>query len=69
MRSIQQILEAGGYLRKPEVLLLGGFKNSTLYSKIRAKQFPAPLKLFGTISVWSAQSVKEWMKQNEVEGK
>jgi predicted DNA-binding transcriptional regulator AlpA len=42
------------FVRKPEVLAMFGFSNSTLYLRIKEGRFPAPTKLdpAGRIVVW-----------------
>ncbi len=38
------------------------FGSSTLWRKVKAKQFPAPVKLSERVTAWRLDDVKEWQK-------
>ena len=54
-------MEINGLLRLPQVLALVGFTKSTLYRKVKAGLFPAPIKLSANLVVWKQQAVMEWI--------
>jgi prophage regulatory protein len=53
--------EAKKILRKPAVLAMTGYSNSTLYQKIADGKFPAPIKLDpdGRVSGWLEDEIAE----------
>jgi predicted DNA-binding transcriptional regulator AlpA len=51
-----------GFVRQAQ--LLAGvlpFSASTLWRKVRAKTFPAPVKLSAGVTAWKAEEVREWI--------
>lgn len=48
------------FLRRPEVCDRTGLKTSTLYERIAAREFPAPLKISKRIAVWLEEDVAAW---------
>lgn len=58
-----------GYVRQP--LLVGDSKNgtlgilpfsaSTLWRRVRAGTFPAPVKLSDRITAWKAEDIRQWL--------
>ncbi|KGU41816.1 helix-turn-helix transcriptional regulator [Xanthomonas citri] len=48
------------FLRIPDVMSRTGLSKSTIYAKIRLKEFPAPVSL-GSISAWVESEISEWM--------
>ncbi|KGR44475.1 AlpA family phage regulatory protein [Xanthomonas vasicola] len=48
------------FLRIRDVMSRTGMSKSTIYAKIRLKQFPAHVPL-GSISVWVESEISEWM--------
>lgn len=58
-----------GYVRQP--LLVGDSKNgapgilpfsaSTLWRRVRAGTFPAPVKLSDRITAWKAEDIRKWL--------
>jgi prophage regulatory protein len=49
------------FLRIAEVLNRVCLGKTTLYARVRLGQFPAPIKLSNTISVWIEDEVTAWM--------
>jgi predicted DNA-binding transcriptional regulator AlpA len=51
-----------GFIRKnqlcPHIL---PFSQATLWRKVKAGTFPAPVKLGDRITAWKVESVREWM--------
>ncbi|WP_126969018.1 AlpA family transcriptional regulator [Xanthomonas sp. BRIP62411] len=50
------------FLRIRDVMSRTGLSKSTIYTKIRLKQFPAHVPL-GSISVWVESEISEWMDE------
>ncbi|HCU75251.1 helix-turn-helix transcriptional regulator [Acinetobacter sichuanensis] len=46
-----------------------GVSEKTLWEWVRKGEFPQPLKLSPTITVWRATDIAEWMKSKETEAK
>jgi prophage regulatory protein len=49
-------------IRKPEIKERFGIPNSTLYDAIKAKQFPAPVKLSARSVGWLEEEVNAWLE-------
>jgi prophage regulatory protein len=54
-------------IRKPEVLKLTGYKNRTLYRRIAAGLFPAPIK-DGRMSFWWLSEVQKCLGVKSLDG-
>ena len=52
-------------MRRDEVLAAVGFSYSTLKQKVRAGEFPAPVKLGPRSVGWFAEEVEEWLTSRE----
>lgn len=50
-------------LRLPQVLARVGYSRSTLYSKIKAGEFPAPISLGARSVAWISGEIDEWIEQ------
>jgi len=48
-------------LRRPEVQTLTGIPRSTLYAKIAAGDFPAPIKIGQRAVGWLEAEVNDWL--------
>lgn len=55
-------LPTTGYVRQAQ-LLAGGvpFSAATLWRKVRAQTFPAPVKLSAGVTAWRVEDVRAWM--------
>lgn len=51
-----------GFLRQAQVLALVPVSKSTLWRRVQAGSFPAPLKLSERVTVWRAEDVQAWMQ-------
>lgn len=49
------------FYRMKDVIRITSLSRPTLYRRIAAGRFPAPVKLGGRASGWTAQSLKEWI--------
>ena len=54
-------MQVNGLLRLSQVLAMVGLSKSTLYRKVKAGLFPAPIKLSANLVVWRQQDVVEWI--------
>lgn len=52
-----------GFLRLPQVLTFIPVSKTTLYEKIRAGSFPAPIKLGPRTSAWRCEDVREYIEK------
>jgi prophage regulatory protein len=50
-----------GFIRKPVVLGLVGFRTTTLYEEIKHGRFPAPVRLSARVSAWRIEDVRDWI--------
>lgn len=70
-------LPATGYVREKE--LIGGsatrgrpairglipFSHATLWRKVKAEEFPAPVKLSAGVTAWRVEDVRAWMASRQ----
>lgn len=57
-------LPSTGFLRQPQVLAFVPISKSTLWRRIGAGHFPAPVKLSDRISAWRVEDVRDWIAQH-----
>ena len=50
--------------RRPKVLEVTGFSVSTLYRKMKAGDFPKPIKVSDNIVAWSDSDLRDWLDRN-----
>ena len=56
-------LPATGFIRQSQLIpAILPFSSSTLWRKVKAGTFPAPVKLSERITAWHVQSIREWME-------
>lgn len=41
------------------------FSPTTLWRKVRAGEFPAPVKLSAGVTAWRVEAIREWMAQQQ----
>lgn len=61
--ELQFTLPATGFVRQPLVLRLVPFSRSTLWRRVKAKSFPAPVKLSEGITAWRAEDIRLWIAE------
>lgn len=61
------VLPETGFLRQPQVLTFVPISKSTLWRRIQARTFPAPVKLSARITVWRAEDIRRWISQHAIE--
>ena len=64
--ELQLNLPATGFVRQPLVLRLVPFSRSTLWRRVKAKAFPAPVKLSEGITAWRAEDIRQWISEQGV---
>lgn len=52
-----------GFLRQRQVLVFVPISKSTLWRRIQARTFPAPVKLSERVTVWRAEDIRHWIAQ------
>lgn len=52
-----------GFLRQPQVLAFVPISKSTLWRRIQARTFPAPVKLSERVTVWRVEDIRRWIAQ------
>ncbi len=52
------VLPSTGFVRQPTVLLYIPWGKTTLWEKIKAKEFPAPVKLSKNITAWRVEDIR-----------
>jgi len=48
-------------LRLPDVLALVGLSRASVYAKVAARRFPAPIKLTAHASGWRMGDIRTWL--------
>jgi prophage regulatory protein len=51
-----------GFLRLPQVLTFVPISKSTLWRRVTAGTFPAPVKLSSRVTAWRAEDVRKWIQ-------
>ena len=61
-----------GYVRQAQLILSGKnqsaplpFAASTLWRKVKAGEFPSPVKLGGRTTAWRVSDVRRWLAQQQ----
>ena len=56
-------LPSTGFLRQAQLIpALIPFSSATLWRKVKAGTFPAPLKLSERVTAWRVEDVRTWMQ-------
>lgn len=58
-----------GFLRQPQVLTFVSISKSTLWRRIGAGTFPAPVKLSPRVTAWGAEDVRRWIAEQGAQSK
>ena len=56
-------LPATGFLRQRQVLMFVPVSKSTLWRRVQAQSFPAPVKLSERVTVWRAEDIGRWIRE------
>lgn len=54
-------LPATGFVRQSQLKAIIPFSATTLWRKVKAKEFPAPVKLSAGVTAWRVEEVRAWM--------
>jgi len=55
-------LPATGYVRQAQLIPAPvPFSSATLWRKVKAGTFPAPVKLSERVTAWKVESIREWL--------
>jgi predicted DNA-binding transcriptional regulator AlpA len=57
-----QSRSTGVLIREPEVLRIVPISRATLWSRVRAGTFPAPVKISDRVSAWRVEDVARWVE-------
>lgn len=61
-------LPTTGYVRLTQLLASGvPFSPATLWRKVKAQTFPAPVKLSAGITAWKVEDVRAWMENQPIQ--
>ena len=55
------------FLRLPEVIDRTGYRRTSIYEKISAGTFPAPIKLGPRVVAWVSEEIDKWMDERVAE--
>lgn len=55
------VLPTTGFVRQRLLLRFVPFSKSTLWRRVKAGDFPAPVKLSTGITAWKAEEVRSWI--------
>lgn len=61
IKGAMPALPETGFVRQPQVLRLVPVSKSTLWRRVRAKTFPAPVKLSPGVTAWRVEEVRRWI--------
>lgn len=61
IKGAMPALPETGFVRQPQVLRLVPVSKSTLWRRVRAKTFPAPVKLSPGVTAWRAEDLRAWI--------
>lgn len=55
-----------GFLRQPQVLSFVPISKSTLWRRVVAGTFPAPVKLSVNVTAWRAEDLRRWIAEQGI---
>ncbi len=61
--STNVALPETGFLRQPQVLSFIPISKSTLWRRVKAGTFPAPVKLSPCVTVWRVEDMRRWIAE------
>jgi predicted DNA-binding transcriptional regulator AlpA len=61
--STNAVLPETGFLRQPQVLIFIPISKATLWRRVAARTFPAPVKLSARVTVWRAEDIRRWIDE------
>jgi predicted DNA-binding transcriptional regulator AlpA len=61
------ILPETGFLRQTQVLIFIPISKATLWRRVQAGTFPAPVKLSSRVTAWRAEDVRRWIAEQSTQ--
>ncbi len=62
-------LPAIGFIRQSQLIpAIVPFSSATLWRKVKAGTFPAPVKLSARVTAWRVEDVRDWIRSRTAEG-
>jgi prophage regulatory protein len=59
-------LPSSGYVRQCQLIPgILPFSDSTLWRKVKAGEFPRPVKLSKRVTAWKVEDIRAWMAERE----
>lgn len=59
-------IPATGYLRQAQLIpSIIPFSPATLWRKVKAREFPAPVKLSARVTAWRVEDIRQWMQERK----
>lgn len=56
-------LPEAGYLRQSQLIpIIVPFSSATLWRKVKAGEFPRPVKLSERVTAWRVEDIRAWMQ-------
>ncbi len=63
LSSHSSVLPETGFLRQSQVLIFVPISKTTLWRRVVAGTFPAPVKLSAKVTAWRAEEVRRWISE------
>lgn len=63
LSSPSPVLPETGFLRQSQVLIFVPVSKTTLWRRVVAGTFPAPVKLSVKVTAWRAEDVRRWISE------
>jgi prophage regulatory protein len=60
-------LPSEGFAKLPAVMSATGLSRSTIYARVKASEFPAPVKLGARAVAWDVQAIRRWIDERRSE--
>lgn len=57
------VLPATGFVRQKQLVPAVPFSAATLWRKVKAGTFPAPVKLSAGVTAWRVEDIRTWMAE------
>ena len=61
--SVPQSLPETGFVREARLLAFLPFSHSTLWRRVAARTFPAPIKISERVTAWRVEDIRAWIHE------